>query len=152
MLVEDLNMEMIMDKYSISLQDWYDNYALEVELGEKEGSFLIAMKTLERIGIISHDETKIYQSCHIFTKRGKYYIVHFKELFALDGRKVDLNEYDIGRRNLIASLLEEWGIISIINPDKCKYKLPLSSIKIIKHSQIDDYDLVVKYKLGSKRV
>jgi hypothetical protein len=137
------------EKYMITLDNWYNNYALEIELVD-DNSFLLAVETLERIGILANNKKTLFQSCHILFKRDKYYIVHFKELFALDGRFVNLTEDDIKRRNLIASLLEDWGMIKIVNKDIRKNVLPISAIKIIKHFEKENYDLVAKYQIGNK--
>jgi hypothetical protein len=138
------------ERITISLDEWYEDYALEVELADEE-IFLSIVETLTRIGVSTRDN-KLYQSCHILHKRGKYYIVHFKELFALDGRPVDITDDDIKRRNTIASLIEEWGMIDIIDHDYVENnKLPVSAIKIIKYSEKPEYELIAKYQIGSKR-
>jgi len=138
------------EKYTITLDDWYENYALEVELVD-DNSFLLTVETLERMGILANNKNTLFQSCHILFKREKYYIVHFKELFALDGRSVNLTNDDLQRRNLIASLLQEWGMIKIVDSEKGKDKLPISAIKIVKHSDKENYELVTKYQIGNKR-
>ena len=121
---------------------------VEVELGE-EDDFLKVRETLTRIGVSSRKEKVLYQSCHILHKQGKYYIVHFKELFALDGKPSNISENDIQRRNAIANLLEEWGLVKILN-----YKLieeniaPLHQIKIISFKEKDEWDLIAKYNIG----
>ena len=108
---------------------------VEVLISEEE-AFLKIKETLTRIGVASRKEKKIFQSCHILHKQGKYYIVHFKELFALDGKPTNFSEEDIGRRNTIAHLLEEWGLIDIVNHDSCKEpKTPLSQIKILSYKE-----------------
>lgn len=138
------------EKVGISLIEWYKHIALEVELRDNQ-SFLMLAETLERIGVLSTKDMKIYQSCHIFYKKEKYYIVHFKELFALDGRPVNLTQDDIGRRNTIATLLEEWNFIKIVNKQQAEsLKVPVSSIKVIKASARDEYELVPKYQIGAK--
>lgn len=124
---------------------------LEVRL-KNEDDFLKVKETLTRIGVASRKDRTLYQSCHILHKRGKYYIVHFKELFALDGKSTDFEENDLGRRNAIARLLEEWGLVEIANPDRSEYPLaPLSQIKIISYREKDDWELTAKYNIGKKR-
>ena len=124
---------------------------VEVLISEEE-DFLKIKETLTRIGVASRKEKKIFQSCHILHKQGKYYIVHFKELFALDGKPTNFSEEDIGRRNTIAHLLEEWGLIDIVNHDSCKEpKTPLSQIKILSYKEKDDWGLVAKYNIGRKK-
>ncbi len=126
-------------------------HLLEVKLKE-EDDFLKVRETLTRIGVASRKEKKLYQSCHILHKKGKYYIVHFKELFALDGKSTDFDENDLGRRNTIANLLAEWGLIDIVDIDKAKLSLaPPSQIKVISYSERGEWDLVTKYNIGSKK-
>jgi hypothetical protein len=118
---------------------------------EKEDDFLKIKETLTRIGVSSKKEKKLYQSCHILHKKGKYYIVHFKELFILDGLKSDINETDIGRRNTIAKLLEEWGLLKVVDKDKMNAIItPINQIKIIPHKQKAEWLLVPKYHIGKK--
>jgi hypothetical protein len=124
---------------------------LEVKL-KREEDFLKVKETLTRIGIASRKEKKLYQSCHILHKRGKYYIVHFKELFLLDGKQSDFTEEDRGRRNAIALLLEEWGLISVVDSDK--YQEPrakISSIRILSFKEKGEWELESKYTIGKKR-
>lgn len=124
---------------------------VEVLISEEE-AFLKIKETLTRIGVASRKEKKIFQSCHILHKQGKYYIVHFKELFALDGKPTNFSEEDIGRRNTIAHLLEEWGLIDIVNHDSCKEpKTPLSQIKILSYKEKGDWELIAKYNIGRKK-
>jgi hypothetical protein len=124
---------------------------LEVRL-KKEDDFLKVKETLTRIGVSSRKEKTLYQSCHILHKRGKYYIVHFKELFALDGKNTDFEDNDLGRRNTIAKLLEEWELLEIVNPEKAEQPLaPLSQIKIISFKEKDEWELTAKYNIGKKR-
>jgi hypothetical protein len=124
---------------------------LEVSL-VNEDDFLKVRETLTRIGVASRKEKKLYQSCHILHKKGKYYIVHFKELFALDGKPATIGEVDVGRRNTIANLLGEWGLIKIVNQDKFSEPMaPLSQIKILPHKDKDEWELVAKYNIGKKR-
>lgn len=124
---------------------------VEVSLKEKE-DFLKIKETLTRIGISSRKEKKLYQSCHILHKRGKYYIVHFKELFGLDGLPHEMSESDMGRRNAIIGLLEEWGLVKIVDTDKCKEPVsPINHIKILAYKDKEDWELVPKYHIGSHR-
>ena len=140
---------MNVERKSIDLDEWYDDYALEVELMDDQ-MFLKIMETLSRMGVSSNKTKKLFQSCHILFKKQKYYIVHFKELFALDGRTVDISDEDIGRRNTIASLLEEWGMIKIVHPEYIKEnKLPVSSVKVIKYQDKSKYELITKYQIGN---
>lgn len=123
---------------------------IEVSLNE-EDDFLKVRETLTRIGVSSRKEKVLYQSCHILHKQGKYYIVHFKELFALDGKPSNLSENDVQRRNAIARLLEEWGLIKILNNDIIGDNIaPLHQIKIISFKEKDDWYLVTKYNIGKK--
>ena len=124
---------------------------LEVRL-KNEDDFLKVKETLTRIGVASRKEKTLYQSCHILHKRGLYYIVHFKELFALDGKSTDFEENDLGRRNAIANLLAEWGLVEIVDKDKSDYPIaPLSQIKIIAYKEKDEWQLTAKYNIGKKR-
>lgn len=124
---------------------------LEVTL-KKEDDFLKVRETLMRIGVASRKDKRLFQSCHILHKRGKYYIVHFKELFALDGKPTDFDDNDHGRRNTIANLLAEWGLIEIVFPAKTIDPVaPLSQIKIISYGEKNDWELVTKYNIGSKK-
>jgi len=124
---------------------------LEVRL-KKEDDFLKVRETLTRIGVASRKEKRLFQSCHILHKRGKYYIVHFKELFALDGKPTDFDDSDLGRRNTIANLLAEWGLVEIVFPAKTIDPVaPLSQIKVISYSERSDWELVAKYNIGNKK-
>ena len=124
---------------------------VEVGLQEQE-DFLKVRETLTRIGVASRKDKTLYQTCHILHKQGKYYIVHFKELFALDGKPTNFNEEDQGRRNTITNLLAEWGLISLVDPDKATDPIaPLSQIKIISHKEKDEWTLVAKYNIGRKK-
>ena len=126
------------------------NNFIEVTLNEQD-DFLKVRETLTRIGVSSRKEKVLYQSCHILHKQGKYYITHFKELFALDGKPSNLSENDIQRRNAIAKLLEEWGLIKILNPKLLENNVaPLHQIKIISFKEKDDWDLIAKYNIGKK--
>lgn len=132
-----------MEKNSIDV-----NELLEVQLKDTE-CFLKIKETLTRIGVSSKKEKKLYQSCHILHKRGKYYIVHFKELFLLDGLSSDINETDIGRRNTIAKLLEEWNLLTVVDKDKVNSILtPINQIKIIPHKEKTEWELCPKYHIG----
>ena len=123
---------------------------VEVSLREQD-DFLKVRETLTRIGVSSRKEKVLYQSCHILHKQGRYYIVHFKELFALDGKPSNLTDNDIQRRNAIANLLEEWGLIKILNPNLLKDNIaPLHQIKIISFKEKDDWQLITKYNIGKK--
>ena len=124
---------------------WSREQMLEVTLKQPD-DFLKVRETLSRIGVASRKEKKLYQSCHILHKQGKYYIVHFKELFALDGKETNLSENDIGRRNRIASLLSDWGLVSIIG--KTEPIAPLSQIKIISFKDKKNWELKTKYNIG----
>jgi len=124
---------------------------LEIELNEEE-DFLKIRETLTRIGVASRKDKTIYQSCHILHKRGKYYIVHFKELFALDGKKTNFNENDLGRRNTIANLLAEWGLLNLVDAKKsAEDTVPLGQIKILSFKDKSDWNLVAKYNIGNKK-
>jgi hypothetical protein len=125
---------------------------LEVRL-KQEDDFLKVKETLTRIGVASRKDKTLYQSCHILHKKGKYYIVHFKELFALDGKPTDFEENDLGRRNAIAKLLAEWGLIEVVNKAFHEQEpiAPLSQIKIISYKEKSEWTLTAKYNIGKKR-
>ena len=126
---------------------------IEVTLREQE-DFLKVRETLTRIGVASRKDKSLYQSCHILHKQGKYYIVHFKELFALDGKPTDFTNEDTGRRNTITNLLAEWGLVTIADTNinsTVEPIAPLSQIKIISHKEKDEWDLVAKYNIGKKK-
>ena len=126
------------------------NTFVEVLLNEQD-DFLKVRETLTRIGVSSRKERVLYQSCHILHKQGHYYIVHFKELFALDGKPSNISENDIQRRNAIANLLQEWGLVKILNPKLLENNIaPLHQIKIISFKEKDDWELVTKYNIGKK--
>ena len=130
---------------------WSQDMMLEVTLKEPD-DFLKVRETLTRVGVASRKERKLYQSCHILHKRGKYYIVHFKELFALDGKPTDFEEADIGRRNAISNLLSEWGLITLVEPDKSKDPVaPISQIKVLPFKEKDQWTLTPKYNIGKKK-
>jgi len=123
---------------------------VEVLLNEQD-DFLKVRETLTRVGVSSRKEKVLYQSCHILHKQGKYYIVHFKELFALDGKPSNLSENDIQRRNAIANLLEEWGLVKVLNRKLIEGNIaPLHQIKIISFKEKDDWNLIAKYNIGKK--
>lgn len=124
---------------------------IEVTLKEDD-DFLKIRETLTRIGVASRKDKTIYQSCHILHKRGKYYIVHFKELFALDGKPSNFSEDDIARRNTIANLLAEWGLIGLVDATKSADPVaPLSQIKVLPHKEKNDWILTAKYNIGKKK-
>lgn len=124
---------------------------LEVKLNKDE-DFLKIKETLTRVGVASRKEKKLYQSCHILHKRGSYYIVHFKELFLLDGKESDFTDDDRGRRNTIAQLLEEWGLLTIVEPSAYQEpKAAMNQIKILPHKEKADWVLESKYTVGKKR-
>ncbi len=124
---------------------------LEVLLIQPD-DFLKVRETLTRIGVASRKDKILYQSCHILHKQGKYYIVHFKELFALDGKQADLSDNDLERRNTIAKLLSDWGLVKIIENNKFAELAPLSQIKVISYKDKHEWDLQTKYNIGKKRV
>tara|TARA_S200000501_G_scaffold105669_1_gene99053 strand:+ start:22 stop:441 length:420 start_codon:yes stop_codon:yes gene_type:complete len=128
---------------------WSPESMLEVSLKEPD-DFLKVRETLTRIGVASRKDKKLFQSCHILHKQGRYFIVHFKELFALDGKHSNLSENDIERRNTITQLLADWGLISIINPDNATAKAPLSQIKVISFKDKNNWSLETKYNIGKK--
>jgi hypothetical protein len=123
---------------------------IEVKLGE-EDDFLKIRETLTRIGVASRKEKKLYQSCHILHKQGKYYIVHFKELFTLDGKDSNFSDEDRQRRNTIANLLQDWNLLKIVEPDKIKDLAPMSQIKILAFKERAEWELVAKYNIGRKK-
>ncbi len=128
--------------------NWTQEQMLEVGLKEPD-DFLKVRETLSRIGVASRKERKLYQSCHILHKQGRYYIVHFKELFALDGKKTNLSENDIARRNTIANLLKDWGLINILG--EIIDVAPLSQIKVLSFSEKNEWTLETKYNIGKKK-
>ena len=131
-----------------NIVEWTPASMLEVILNEPD-DFLKVRETLTRIGVASRKDNKLYQSCHILHKQGRYYIVHFKELFALDGKETNLNENDVSRRNSNASLLSDWGLVEIIG--SAEPKAPLSQIKVIAFKEKDEWILETKYNIGNKR-
>jgi len=130
---------------------WSSDQMIEVTLKEPD-DFLKVRETLTRIGVASRKEKKIYQSCHILHKQGKYYIVHFKELFALDGKKANLFVNDIQRRNRIAQLLSDWGLITLVTSEKISDAAPLSQIKVLSYKDKGEWTLESKYNIGKKKV
>jgi len=128
--------------------NWSPDDMLEVTLNEPD-DFLKVRETLSRIGVASRKEKKLYQSCHLLHKKGKYYVVHFKELFALDGKKSSLTDNDIERRNTIAGLLGDWGLVGLV--DEAEPRAPLSQIKVLSFSEKDEWILETKYNIGKKK-
>ena len=128
--------------------NWTQEQMLEVGLKEPD-DFLKVRETLSRIGVASRKERKLYQSCHILHKQGRYYIVHFKELFALDGKKTNLSKNDIARRNTITNLLKDWDLITIIG--EVEEVAPLSQIKVLSFSEKNEWTLETKYNIGKKK-
>ena len=129
---------------------WTTDSMIEVGLGEPD-DFLKVRETLTRIGVASRKEKKLYQSCHILHKQGKYYIVHFKELFALDGKKANLSLNDVQRRNRIVQLLGDWGLVSINSKESIADVAPLSQIKVLAYREKGDWTLESKYNIGKKK-
>ena len=130
--------------------NWSPEQMLEVTLKQPD-DFLKIRETLSRIGVASRKDKTLFQSCHILHKQGKYYIVHFKELFALDGKKATLIENDIQRRNTISVLLQDWNLLSIVKPEAAENKAPLSQIKIIAFKEKSEWILEPKYNIGKKK-
>ena len=128
--------------------NWTQEQMLEVTLNEPD-DFLKVRETLSRIGVASRKERTLYQSCHILHKQGKYYIVHFKELFALDGKASSIVENDISRRNTIANLLKDWGLVNIVG--QLGETAPLSQIKVLSYKEKGDWTLETKYSIGKKK-
>ena len=124
---------------------------IEVEL-EQPDDFLKVKETLSRIGVASRNDRKLYQSCHILHKQGKYYIVHFKELFALDGKHANLTANDVQRRNRITQLLSDWGLIEVVKEDSISDIAPLNQIKVLSFKEKDEWTLETKYNIGKKKV
>ena len=129
--------------------NWHPENMLEVQLKEPD-DFLKVRETLTRIGVASRKDKKLFQSCHILHKQGRYFIVHFKELFALDGKEANLTDNDVERRNTIAQLLADWGLIAIINATVAEKKAPLSQIKVLAFKEKNEWDLQAKYNIGKK--
>ncbi len=129
--------------------EWTPSSMLEVTLNEPD-DFLKVRETLTRIGVASRKENKLFQSCHILHKQGRYFIVHFKELFLLDGKKSNLEENDVARRNTIAQLMSDWGLITIENTKQLDPLAPMRQIKIIPFKEKDKWELCPKYNIGNK--
>ena len=130
--------------------EWSPASMLEVTLNEPD-DFLKVRETLTRIGVASRQGNKLFQSCHILHKQGRYFIVHFKELFLLDGRKANLEEGDIARRNSIATLLSDWGLVTVQNQEQLQPVAPLRQIKVIAFKEKDEWELCAKYNIGNKQ-
>ena len=138
-----------MEKENNEIKDWVPADMLEVTLNEPD-DFLKIRETLTRIGVASRKDQKLYQSCHILHKQGRYFIVHFKELFLLDGKKSNLEEGDIARRNTIATLMSDWGLVTIQDESKAQPLSPLRQIKIIPFKDKQEWELCPKYNIGRK--
>ena len=132
-----------------SIVEWNPSEMLEVVLNEPD-DFLKVRETLTRIGVASRKDKKLYQSCHILHKQGRYFIVHFKELFLLDGKKSNLEVNDVARRNTIAQLMSDWGLLTVENREKMKPLAPLRQIKIISFKEKNEWELCPKYNIGNK--
>ena len=130
--------------------NWSADQMVEVTLNEPD-DFLKVRETLTRIGVASRKEKKIYQSCHILHKQGRYYIVHFKELFALDGKHANLTINDVQRRNRIINLLSDWGLVNVIKPEDTMDVAPLNQIKVLSYKGKNDWTLETKYNIGKKK-
>ena len=137
-----------MENDNIQITDWTPNSMLEVTLNEPD-DFLKIRETLTRIGVASRKDQKLFQSCHILHKQGRYFIVHFKELFLLDGKPSSLLENDVQRRNTIATLLADWGLVSLVNPEAAKDLAPLRQIKVIPFKEKAQWELCPKYNIGN---
>ena len=138
---------MTSDFFNIDIEGYVP---LEIKLVEPD-DFLKIRETLTRIGVASRKDKILYQSCHILHKQGRYFIVHFKELFALDGKQADLTENDLQRRNTVAKLLSDWGLITLLQPKLFDDVAPLSQIKVLSFKEKDDWTLQTKYNIGKKR-
>jgi|TARA_B100001063_G_scaffold150266_1_gene140205 hypothetical protein len=132
-----------------ALVEWSPTSMLEITLSEPD-DFLKVRETLTRIGVASRKDKKLFQSCHILHKQGRYFIVHFKELFLLDGKKANLEENDVARRNTITTLMSDWGLVEIQNNEEAKPLAPLRQIKIIPFKEKDQWELCPKYNIGNK--
>ena len=132
------------------MNDWNASDMVEVLLKSPD-DFLKVRETLTRIGVASRSEKKLFQSCHILHKQGRYYIVSFKELFLLDGKTSDFSENDIRRRNRITKLLSDWGLVDLVSDEKIENVCSMSQIKIIPHKEKGDWQLIPKYQIGSKK-
>jgi len=132
-----------------ALVEWSPTSMLEITLSEPD-DFLKVRETLTRIGVASRKDKKLFQSCHILHNQGRYFIVHFKELFLLDGKKANLEENDVARRNTITTLMSDWGLVEIQNNEEAKPLAPLRQIKIIPFKEKDQWELCPKYNIGNK--
>ena len=132
-----------------NLVSWSPSDMLEVTLSEPD-DFLKVRETLTRIGVASRKEKKLFQSCHILHKQGRYFIVHFKELFLLDGKKSNLEASDLERRNTIATLMSDWGLVNLVHPEQTTAKAPLRQIKIVSFRDKSEWELCQKYNIGNK--
>ena len=130
--------------------DWDAQSMVEVRLKQPD-DFLKVRETLTRIGVASRNEKKLYQSCHILHKQGRYYIVHFKELFLLDGKNSDFSDNDLQRRNRITKLLSDWGLVDVVNEGMIEEASSISQIKILPHKEKAEWELIPKYSIGSKK-
>ena len=130
------------------IANWNPSMMLEITLNEPD-DFLKVRETLTRIGVASRKDNKLYQSCHILHKQGRYFIVHFKELFLLDAKPSNLCENDIERRNTIAVLLSDWGLLNIVSPSSATNVAPLRQIKVLSHSEKNEWELCPKYNIGN---
>ena len=133
-----------------NLVSWTPADMLEITLSEPD-DFLKVRETLTRIGVASRKEQKLFQSCHILHKQGRYFLTHFKELFLLDGKKSNLEQSDLDRRNTIATLLSDWGLVEILDKSQAESKAPLRQIKIVSFKEKSDWELCTKYNIGSDR-
>jgi hypothetical protein len=133
-----------------NIVSWAPADMLEITLNEPD-DFLKVRETLTRIGVASRKEQKLFQSCHILHKQGRYFITHFKELFLLDGKKSNLEDSDLQRRNTIATLLSDWGLINIVDRSKIEDKAPLRQIKIVSFKEKSEWELCAKYNIGNNR-
>jgi hypothetical protein len=131
------------------MNDIFNGFGVEVFI--EENDFLKIKETLSRIGVLSKKDQTLYQSTHILHKQGRYVIIHFKELFGLDGKITDISENDLARRNTIVKLLEDWELLQIKNPNSIKDIVPISQIKILSYKEKDQYKLVSKYNIGKKK-
>lgn len=132
-------------------EDIFNNYGVEVTIDDPE-DFLVIKETLTRIGIAATKNKKLYQSVHLLHKRGRYAIIHFKEMFALDGKPTDFTDQDRGRRNMICTLLEQWKLVKVLNSEQIKDPVvPMSTIKIIPFKEKGDWQLIAKYNIGKKK-
>ena len=132
------------------MSEWTVDNMVEVKLSQPD-DFLKIRETLSRIGIASKKDKKLYQSCHILHKQGRYFIVHFKELFGLDGKQTNFSEEDQSRRNTIVKLLNDWGLVKVVSEDKISNQAPLSQIKVIAFKEKGDWILETKYNIGKKK-